>query len=135
MPTKEGVDAGNAEAGPPIDYGLLSVDTRPSSRVFHGRQELGSTPLSGIELPAGSYTLVFRLDDGQRFERTVSIRSGRTTRRQFELEPEAEEEPRGDDSRDQGATSEVSPGESRESSSDGEEGSTSAPTRGPGRER
>jgi hypothetical protein len=94
---EEGDDAGAGEAGRPVDYGLLSVDTRPPSKVFHGGRELGSTPLAGVELPAGTYTLVFRVDDGQRFERAVNIRSGRTTRRQFDFTPDDTGESAGDE--------------------------------------
>ena len=75
----------------PEDYGLLSVNTVPAARVFEGRRELGRTPLSGLELPAGTYRLSFLTEDGEVFERTVSIRSGRGTRRRFELIPPEDE--------------------------------------------
>lgn len=134
-PSAGGADAGAVEAGPPVDYGLLSVDTRPSSQVFHGARELGNTPLAGVELPAGAYSLVFRIDDGRRFERPVTIRPGRTTRRQFELVSEDDEEPIGGGSRGPNAAPESGQKKSSRSSSVARNGSMSTPSQGGGSDR
>jgi hypothetical protein len=73
------------------EYGMLSVDTVPPSRVFRGRESLGETPLSGIELPAGSHTLTFVVDGGRRYRKSISILAGRSTRREFDFtEPRSE---------------------------------------------
>lgn len=134
-PAEQGADARAAEAGPPVDYGLLSVDTRPSSVVFHGRRELGSTPLAGVELPAGAYSLVFRIDDGRRFEQTVTIRPGRTTRRQFVLVPEDDEEPVDDGSQEPGVAPQSSPEGSSRSSTGARNSATTKASQGGGSDR
>jgi hypothetical protein len=85
-------DAGGASPADETgeDYGMLSVDTVPPSRVYHQGRELGSTPLRDVELPAGSTLLTFQLPDGHRFQRTVQVRPGRTTRQRFDFLTPAE---------------------------------------------
>jgi serine/threonine protein kinase len=80
-------EAAPAEDDSSVDYGLLSVDTTPPSRVSMGRRVLGQTPLQDVELPAGEHTITMTIASGRRFTRVVRIQPARTTRLQIELVP------------------------------------------------
>ncbi len=80
------------EEGAPVDYGLLSLDTNPTSRVFLGRKSLGRTPLDNIEVPAGEYQVTLVIAGGRRFTKAVRIRAGRSTRHNFDLLPQPEDQ-------------------------------------------
>ena len=84
------------EDGTPVDYGLLSLDTTPSSRVFLGRKSLGRTPLDNIEIPVGEYRVTLVIAGGRRFTKSIQIRSGRSTRHNYDLLPSSDEEGSGE---------------------------------------
>ncbi|HUU00412.1 MAG TPA: serine/threonine-protein kinase [Myxococcota bacterium] len=60
--------------------GRLRLNTVPWSEVFLGRRRLGMTPLLGVKLPAGTYTLT-AVNESKNLSRTfkVTIQAGRTT--------------------------------------------------------
>ncbi len=60
--------------------GRLRLNTVPWSEVFLGRRKLGMTPLLGVKLPAGTYTLR-AVNENKNLSRTfkVTIQAGRTT--------------------------------------------------------
>ncbi len=66
-----------------VEYGTLTFDTRPWSRVSLRGRSLGTTPLINERLPAGRHTLTLTNPErGIRTTSTVTIRAGeRTTRR------------------------------------------------------
>ncbi|MFT5358094.1 MAG: serine/threonine protein kinase [Polyangiales bacterium] len=65
-----------AMAQPPSGSGELRVNTRPWSRVYLGERLLGTTPLGGVNLPAGRTNLRFVDRDGETHRRSVTIRAG-----------------------------------------------------------
>jgi serine/threonine-protein kinase len=69
----------------PVNYGLLTLDTTPPSKVFLGGRRLGSTPLESVEVPSGQYQITLMIAGGRRFKRSIVIRTGRTTRHNFDL--------------------------------------------------
>jgi hypothetical protein len=67
--------------------GLLNLDTTPWSNVSVGGRALGTTPLVGVSLPAGTHTLVLTNPElGIKTTYRVTIGSGRTTARRIGLE-------------------------------------------------
>jgi hypothetical protein len=67
--------------------GLLSLDTRPWSTVYLGKQLLGTTPLIGVVVPKRA--LLLRLVDGQGHEhmRGIAASEDETRRAFFDFEP------------------------------------------------
>ncbi len=65
--------------------GLLSVNSRPWSRVFVGERALGATPLGDLELPAGRVQLRLVDRDGEEHTRVVTIPEGGHAREFFDL--------------------------------------------------
>jgi serine/threonine protein kinase len=66
----------SAEPDATSKVGNLSVRTNPSSEVFLGSRALGSSPIGGIELAAGSYTLSFKQAGRTPVTRRITIRPG-----------------------------------------------------------
>jgi serine/threonine-protein kinase len=97
-----GVEAGAARSGhsrtPPsataatangetVEYGFLSLDTTPWAQVSLGDDLLGTTPLIGVRLPAGTHVLSLENPDrGIRQEYRVTVRPGETTGRRLGLD-------------------------------------------------
>lgn len=90
-PESENVDP--PDAGERADFGILSVNTTPPSLVYVGRKTLGQTPVSDVELPSGEHRLTFLLETGRRIRRSIRIRTGRTTRHNFDFTPSKRREP------------------------------------------
>jgi serine/threonine protein kinase len=65
--------------------GRLSVNTRPWSRVFVGGRSLGTTPIGGATVPAGTIRLRLVDRDGTTHERSVRVRPNEETRIFFDL--------------------------------------------------
>jgi serine/threonine-protein kinase len=65
--------------------GRLSVRTTPPCEVFLGPRRLSETPITDLELAAGSYTLVFKHPQHATVSRGVTITSGKLTRLSFAL--------------------------------------------------
>ncbi|MCC7539419.1 MAG: serine/threonine protein kinase [Deltaproteobacteria bacterium] len=70
------------EEGPP---GTLSINTRPWSRVFLRNRLLGTTPIGGARVPAGSHRLRLVDRDGNTHNRSVRIPPGGNVRLFFDL--------------------------------------------------
>jgi len=68
---------------PPV--GKLTVRTTPYSVVFHNGKRLDETPFADLELPAGSYSLVFRNPNRATVTRKVVITANKTTKLSFSL--------------------------------------------------
>ncbi|HVY31569.1 MAG TPA: serine/threonine-protein kinase [Polyangiaceae bacterium] len=82
-PTLAPVTASSAVA----ETGLLNLDTMPWSTVSVGGRVLGTTPIVGASLPAGSHTLVLSNPElGLKTTYQVNISAGRTTARRVGLE-------------------------------------------------
>ncbi|MCC7381279.1 MAG: serine/threonine protein kinase [Deltaproteobacteria bacterium] len=70
-------------AGPP---GLVNIATvPPGAEVFFKGRNLGETPLSGAQLPAGCVDLLVRAPDGRQKTFRVTITPNQTERYRFEL--------------------------------------------------
>ena len=65
--------------------GKLTVRTTPASEVFLGPRRLAGTPITGLELAPGSYTLVFKHPRHATISRRVTITAGKTTKLSFAL--------------------------------------------------
>jgi hypothetical protein len=65
-------DAQAPSRAKPVSTGLLSLRTTPVLKVYMGDKLLGTTPLSGTELPSGGHELVLR-DDKLQIEKTVKV--------------------------------------------------------------
>jgi serine/threonine-protein kinase len=74
-----------SQAAAPARTGSLSVNTRPWSRVFVGGRSLGTTPIGGATVPAGTVRLRLVDRDGTTHERTVRVRPNEETRVFFDL--------------------------------------------------
>jgi serine/threonine-protein kinase len=72
-------------AAPARPSGHLAINTRPWSRVYAGSRLLGTTPIGGVELPAGEARLRFVDRDGVEHTRTVTIPEGGDAREFFDL--------------------------------------------------
>ncbi|MBN8616336.1 MAG: hypothetical protein J0L92_37470, partial [Deltaproteobacteria bacterium] len=59
-----------AVARPP---GMLSIDTRPWSKVYVGQRLLGTTPIAEAEVQSGSVRLRIVDRDGRVFTRTITV--------------------------------------------------------------
>lgn len=70
----------------PAAMGKLYLHTSPWSKVRVGSRNLGTTPIVGASLPAGSHTLHLEDATGRRFTRKVQIRPGSSTKAFFELQ-------------------------------------------------
>ena len=67
--------------------GLLSLDTRPWSTVYLGKQLLGTTPLIGVIVPRGDLTLKLVDAQGRVYTRIVAESEEQTRRAFFDFEP------------------------------------------------
>jgi hypothetical protein len=67
--------------------GLLSLDTRPWSTVYLGKQLLGTTPLIGVIVPRGDLTLKLVDAQGRVYTRTVLESDEQTRRAFYDFEP------------------------------------------------
>ncbi len=67
--------------------GRLAVKTSPYSVVYHQGRKLGTTPMANLPLPPGRYRLVFKNPEFGNVSKTAVIRSGKTTKLDFALEP------------------------------------------------
>ena len=65
--------------------GKITVRTNPYSVVFHNGKRLGETPFADLEMPVGTYTLVFRNPKRETVSRKVTISAGKTTKLSFDL--------------------------------------------------
>jgi serine/threonine-protein kinase len=72
--------------------GLLSLDTRPWSTVYLGKQLLGTTPLIGVIVPRGDLTLKLVDAQGRVYTRTVPESEEQTRRAFFDFEPNPNDE-------------------------------------------
>ena len=72
---------------PKPEMGRLAVKTSPYSVVFHQGRKLGTTPMANLPLPPGRYRLVFKNPNVGSVSKTAVIRSGKTTKLDFALEP------------------------------------------------
>jgi serine/threonine-protein kinase len=82
-------DTANPQAEPPPDpapprnrivTGLLKLDTDPWSDVYLGRRKLGTTPITGVRLPAGVHRLTLKNPElGISRTISVAIEGGRAT--------------------------------------------------------
>ncbi len=80
-------DPAPVDPAPDEDFGTLTLDTVPWSQVSLGNRQLGTTPLIGVRLPAGSHTLTLvNPERGLRERFVVNITAGRTTTRRVGLE-------------------------------------------------
>jgi serine/threonine-protein kinase len=68
---------------PAKPMGTLTVRTTPYSVVYSGPRKLGETPFANVELPAGTYVLVFKNPDRANVTKTVTITAGKTTKLSF----------------------------------------------------
>ncbi len=66
--------------------GTVAVEVPDSLRVFIGSNGYGRGSVEDLELAAGEHTLVLETDDRERFERTLTVRAGKTTRYRVRLE-------------------------------------------------
>jgi hypothetical protein len=64
--------------------GKLTVRTNPYSDVFHGTRKLGQTPFE-LDLPVGSYMLLFKNPSHPTVSRTVKVTAGKPAKIQFDL--------------------------------------------------
>lgn len=69
-----------AQGKPGPKVGKLTVRTTPYSEVFIGTRKLGETPFADLELPVGSYTLIFKNPRHPTLKRQVTITAGKTTK-------------------------------------------------------
>ena len=70
--------AGNdtVSGGPTAGAGRLSLNTRPWSKVYIGRRLIGTTPLGGVSVPAGTVRLRLVDRDGNTHDRTIRVPAG-----------------------------------------------------------
>jgi hypothetical protein len=81
----------NAPAGSPVlepsGTGTLNLDTTPWSVVSVAGRVLGTTPIVGASLPAGTHSLVLSNPElGLKTTYQVTISAGRTTARRIGLD-------------------------------------------------
>jgi hypothetical protein len=70
---------------PPAKDGTVKIRTRPYSEVYLGSRRLGQTPLIK-ELKPGKYVLVFKHPGKPNVKKTVTIKSGESSKLDFALE-------------------------------------------------
>ena len=73
------------EPTPRGEPGMLSVNTRPWSKVYVGSRLLGTTPIGSAEVEAGAVTLRFVDRDGTEHTRRITIPAGGHAREFFDL--------------------------------------------------
>lgn len=64
--------------------GRLTARTIPPSVVYRGAKKLGETPLE-LEMPAGTYTLMFKNPSRAAVTKAVTISAGKTAKLDFVL--------------------------------------------------
>ncbi len=69
----------------PVPMGRLTLTSRPSARVFLRGQEIGRTPLTNVQVPAGLLALELETPDGQRHRRGVMVRADDVTSSHLDL--------------------------------------------------
>ncbi|HLL24415.1 MAG TPA: serine/threonine-protein kinase, partial [Kofleriaceae bacterium] len=72
-------------APPPQPTGKLSVRTTPWSDVYIGTRKIGQAPFAEMEMPAGTYTLLFKHPAKSPVRKTVTISRNKTTKLSFSL--------------------------------------------------
>jgi hypothetical protein len=70
---------------PAKQLGKLSVRTNPWSDVYIGTRKLGQSPFADMEMPAGTYTLLFKHPTHEVVRKTVTITPNKTTKLNFSL--------------------------------------------------
>ena len=65
--------------------GKLSVRTIPWSDVYIGTRKIGQAPFADMEMPAGTYTLLFKHPSKQPVRKSVTIAPNKTTKLSFNL--------------------------------------------------
>lgn len=73
---------------PSAPPGLLNLNAIPWARVYHGKRFLGETPIEGLSLPPGEYSLWLEAAD-PRMSRKIHLRiqSQKTTQQVIDLRP------------------------------------------------
>ena len=56
----------------------MNLTASPNVRVFHDGEELGTTPLRNLQLPAGVTALELELPSGERVTRGVLVTANET---------------------------------------------------------
>ncbi|HZO12405.1 MAG TPA: PEGA domain-containing protein [Polyangiaceae bacterium] len=59
-------------------HGFINANSIPPSKVVIGGRPYGSTPVTGVKVPAGTHTVVFRHDELGTEARTVTVGNGQT---------------------------------------------------------
>ena len=73
------------QAPPVKQMGKLSVRTIPWSDVYIGTRKIGQAPFADMEMPAGTYKLLFKHPSKESVRRTVTILPNKTTKLNFNL--------------------------------------------------
>jgi serine/threonine protein kinase len=74
-----------ARPPPEKQMGKLTVRTTPWSDVYIGTRKIGQAPFAELEMPAGTYTLLFKHPTHEPVRRTVTIAPNKTTKLSFSL--------------------------------------------------
>jgi serine/threonine-protein kinase len=70
---------------PEKQMGKLTVRTTPWSDVYIGTRKIGQAPFAELEMPVGTYTLLFKHPSHGSVRRTVTIAPNKTTKLSFSL--------------------------------------------------
>ena len=65
--------------------GKLSVRTIPWSDVYIGTRKIGQAPFADMDMPVGTYTLLFKHPSKESVRKTVTIHRNKTTKLSFSL--------------------------------------------------
>ncbi len=77
-----------AKKPPPAPPGLLNLNAIPWARVYHGKRFLGETPIEGLSLPPGDYSLWLEAADPRMSRKIqIKIQSRKTTQQVIDLRP------------------------------------------------
>ena len=71
----------------PMGMGLVTIDSRPFSRVWLDGHALGVTPLDSVLVPVGSHVFGFEVPGAPMTSRRVVVSEGRETRLHLNLDP------------------------------------------------
>jgi len=74
-----------AAAARATKMGKLTVRTIPWSDVYLGTRKLGQSPFADLDMPAGTYTLLFKHPNHAPVRKTVTIQRNKTTKLGFNL--------------------------------------------------